>query len=138
MIVPDRCGPAGRGRPSAVRIAVLAAVFLAAGAVAASAAAPAQDGRHKATGYVTAKDLAATCRASEAACVSYTVGVLDAFAVARAAGDHPPLFCVPPRTTIADLGHTVADWLNAHRDMQSYAGAEMVIRAVTEAHPCKG
>jgi hypothetical protein len=31
----------------------------------------------------------------------------------------------------------VAGWLDGHRDMPSYAGAEMVIRAVTEAHPCK-
>jgi hypothetical protein len=101
-------------------------------------AAAAEEGRPKAVGYVSANDLAATCRSSEAACVSYTVGVLDAVAVARAAGEHRPLFCVPARTTIGDLGRTVANWLDAHRDMQSsYAAAEMVIRAVTEAHPCK-
>jgi hypothetical protein len=136
LIVPDKAvaGAPWRRKAVAARVAALVAVALAGAEV----ATPAQDGRPKVTGYVTAKDLAATCRASEAACVSYTVGVLDAVSVARAAGERPPLFCVPARTTIADLGHTVANWLDAHRDMQSYAAAEMVIRAVTEAHPCKG
>lgn len=85
---------------------------------------------------VSAQTLTVLCGQDRSACLTYILGVSDAFAAALTAAGRAQAFCVPSGATNDQIGQAVVAHLRAHPEEGKMNAALVVLAGLKASYPC--
>lgn len=87
--------------------------------------------------FMSGEQLYEFCRMTDKqACNVYVAGIIDARRQLEDATGAEPVFCLPERIDIEELGYTVLRFLTQNQSDRQYSAASMVVSAVADVYPC--
>jgi hypothetical protein len=86
---------------------------------------------------VTAKALSAVCSENNAACLTYVLGVVDAYVATTIASFGQSHLCFPPQVSNQQIANVAIAYLHAHPEQQDANAATAVILGIQAAYPCR-
>lgn len=86
---------------------------------------------------VTAKALSAVCGQDNGACLTYVLGVVDAYVATTMASFGQTHLCFPPQVSNQQIANVAIAYLHAHPEQQDTNAATTVILAIQAAYPCR-
>jgi hypothetical protein len=85
---------------------------------------------------VSAKMLSTLCAQDRSACLTYVLGVTDAFAAALTASNRPQAFCIPAGTTNDQIAQATVQYLRAHPEEGGSNGALVIFSGLVATYRC--
>lgn len=85
---------------------------------------------------LNAQTLTGLCGQDRGSCLTYVLGVTDAYASALVASARPQIFCVPRGTSNDQIAQAVVRYLRAHPEEGATNASLVVLSGLKAAYPC--